>query len=394
MRISEKQNRHTIAGILDEKRLDRDWDHWRNVLEEVTAKDVEDALAGQAGVYSLDKLAALTSPAAAGYLEPMAQMARELTIQRFGRVIKLYAPLYLSSFCCNSCKYCGFNTQTHFERCRLTIEQGEKEADIIASEGFRDLLLVSSEDPKYINVEYLSELSRRLRNKFSSISIEINQQSREDYARLFQAGIDGVTIYQETYNRQVYDGYHPAGPKADYDRRLTAADDVCAAGMREIGLGALLGLADWRIETLALAEHAHHLMKRYWQSHVSFSFPRLRPAFDVDRDRFPHLLGDADLVQMLLALRLCFADAGMVISTRESGRLRDNLVSMGITKMSAGSKTNPGGYSEEGKSTGQFEIDDKRTPQEVSAMIADKGFEPVWKDWDAGFMADQQGSIR
>ncbi|MHC4646898.1 MAG: hypothetical protein ACYTBJ_15485 [Planctomycetota bacterium] len=211
--------------------------------------------------------------------------------------------------------------------------------------------------------------------------------SEPEYARLFEAGIEGVTLYQETYDRRAYSYYHEAGPKSDYDNRLHATDRTGAAGMREIGLGVLLGLADWRTETLALAEHAHYLMKRYWQSHVSFSFPRLRPAHDVDRSQFKHLLSDKNLAQMIMALRLCFADAGLVLSTRERGQLRDHLIELGTTKMSAGSKTNPGGYSGCSDSTRQFEIDDNRSPVEVAAMIRECGYELVWKDWDSAFTA-------
>jgi 2-iminoacetate synthase len=202
---------------------------------------------------------------------------------------------------------------------------------------------------------------------------------------LFAAGIEGVTLYQETYDRETYRKYHPAGPKADYDNRLSAPDNMAKAGMREIGIGALLGLADWRLETLALAEHAHYLMKRYWKSRVSFSFPRLRPAKDVDRTQF-NLLTDKNLVQMILALRLCFADAGLTISTREPAYLRDHLVTLGITRMSAGSKTNPGGYSQTTGSVEQFEIDDNRTPTQIASTLKSQGLEPVWKDWDTGFL--------
>jgi 2-iminoacetate synthase len=207
----------------------------------------------------------------------------------------------------------------------------------------------------------------------------------DEYSKLFAAGIEGVTLYQETYDRDTYRKYHPAGPKADYDKRLKTPDSYAKAGMREIGIGALLGLSDWRLETLALAEHAYYLMKRYWQSRVSFSFPRLRPAKDVDQTQF-RLLSDKNLVQMLLALRLCFADAGMTISTREPAALRDQLVKLGITRMSAGSKTNPGGYTNHNASVGQFEIDDARTPAQIAAMLKSLGLEPVWKDWDAGFL--------
>jgi 2-iminoacetate synthase len=207
-----------------------------------------------------------------------------------------------------------------------------------------------------------------------------------EYAELFKAGIEGVTLYQETYDRSAYRYYHPAGPKSDYDDRLDAPDRIAAAGMRQIGLGVLLGLTDWRIETLALAEHAHYLIKRYWQSHVSFSFPRLRPANEVKGSQFRHLLSDRSLVQMITALRLCFADAGLVLSTRECAPLRDHLIKIGITKMSAGSKTNPGGYSGRSGAIEQFEIDDNRSPAQVAAVIKQAGFEPVWKDWDSAFV--------
>lgn len=375
-----------IKCILAEKKLDTSSHYWLEKLNNVTGEDVRKALSTAAGTYSLQKLAALISPAAQSYLEQMAQSAHKLTVQRFGKTIRLYAPLYLSNHCVNSCLYCGFNKESKAERIRLTVEQALEEADIIASEGFTDILLVSSEDKEFITIDYLINLARRLRDKFSSISIEIYQLSRDEYARLFEAGIEAVTIYQETYDRNTYLKFHPAGPKADYDRRLTAPDDIAKAGMREINLGALLGLADFRIETLAIAEHAHYLTKHYWQSHVSFSFPRLRPAFMVGENQFKHLLTDKNLVQMITALRLCFADVGLVLSTRERQQLRDNLIMLGITKMSAGSKTNPGGYSGKCSSLEQFEIDDKRNPAQIAEMIKDKGFEPVWKDWDRSFL--------
>ncbi|HUV67320.1 MAG TPA: hypothetical protein VMW24_25745, partial [Sedimentisphaerales bacterium] len=262
-----------------------------------------------------------------------------------------------------------------------------EEANIVASEGFRDLLLVSSEDRQFISVDYLVELAQRLRDKFSSISIEVYQMSTAEYARLFEAGIDGVTLYQETYDRHAYGYYHLAGPKSDCDHRLSAADSIAGAGMREVGLGVLLGLTDWQVETLALAEHAHHIIKHYWQSHVSFSFPRLRPAYKVQEAQFSPFT-DRNLVQMITALRLCFADVGMVLSTRERAALRDNLISLGVTKLSAGSRTSPGGYSGRSEATGQFQIDDDRSPAEVADMIKQRGFEPVWKDWDKAFIGD------
>jgi 2-iminoacetate synthase len=381
--VAEKAD---IKRILCDRGLDgRGNPIWTERLGQITPDEVEWALSRKAGYYVLDRLAILVSPAAENYLETMAQMARQLTLQRFGRTIRLYAPLYLSNYCVNNCLYCGFNKENKSERRRLTIKQAVEEADIIASEGFRDILLVSSEDREFISVDYLCELAAKLRFKFSSISAEIYRMTTEEYAKLFASGIEGVTLYQETYDRDVYRKYHQAGPKADYDCRLSAPDSIAAAGMREIGIGALLGLSDWRLEALALGEHAHYLIKRYWKSRVSFSFPKLRPARDVDCGQFC-LLSDKNLVQMILALRLCFADAGMVLSTRESAKLRDHLIEVGITKISAGSKTSPGGYSQPANAAEQFEIDDTRSPAEVAEMIRAHSFEPVWKDWDSAFI--------
>ncbi len=381
-----KYTSEDIKSILAEKGLDSNGKCWRQRLEKIINDDVEMALSEPAGSYNFEKLLTLISPAAENYLEEMAQLAHQLTVQRFGRTIRLYAPLYLSNDCTNSCRYCGFNKENKFERTRLTIDQAVEEANIIASEGFRDILLVSSEDRQFVSVDYLVELARKLRGKFASISIEIYQMSSVEYAKLFEAGIEGVTLYQETYDCEAYTYYHPSGPKSDFDNRLDTPDHISAAGMREIGLGVLLGLTDWRIETLALAEHAHYLIKRYWQSHVSFSIPRLRPAYEIGCSQFRHLLSDKNLVQMITSLRLCFSDAGLVLSTRERAELRDHLVKLGITKLSAGSKTNPGGYSGHSGAIEQFEIDDIRSPAHVAAMIKQQGFEPVWKDWDIAFI--------
>jgi len=388
MSLEQKHSDSNIKAILAEKNLNGDSPTWQGRLQKISGENVEKALFEPAGSYRFKKLLALISPAAENYIEQMAQIAHQLTIQRFGRTIRLYAPLYLSNYCTNSCRYCGFNKDNKFRRTRLTIARALQEAEVIASEGFRDILLVSSEDREFITVDYLVELAVRLRDKFSSISIEVYPMSTAEYALLFNAGIDGVTLYQETYNRQAYHYYHPAGPKSDYDDRLNAPDRIAAAGMREVGLGALLGLTNWRLETLALAEHAHCLIKRYWQSHISFSFPRLRPAYEVDGSQLEHLPSDKNLVQMIMTLRLCFADAGLVLSTRERAQLRDHLIKLGITKLSAGSKTNPGGYSVHSRAIEQFEIDDNRSPAQVAAMIKQAGYAPVWKDWDSAFVKD------
>jgi 2-iminoacetate synthase len=376
----------SIKAVLEKQRLDAGREVWDQRLRQVTARDVEIAITSRPGSYSLLKLLALVSPAAEDYLEQMAEQSQKLTLQRFGRTIRLYAPLYLSSYCVNRCQYCGFNKDNTFDRVRLSVDEALAEAEILAHEGFRDILLVTSEDRQFITASYLTDLAKTLRGKFSFISAEIYQMTASDYRNLFDAGIEGITLYQETYDRLAYARYHLSGPKADYDTRLLGPDDFASAGMREIGLGALLGLADWRIETLALGEHASRLFKRYWQSRISFSFPRLRPACGVPTEAFPHLITDKNLVQMMLALRLCFADAGLVLSTRERADLRDRLVKLGITKMSAGSRTSPGGYSHNRKNSGQFEVSDERSASDVAAMLKRQGLEPVWKDWDRAFL--------
>ncbi len=373
-----------IKTLLAEKRLDSNDGGWADVLRNVTEEDVLRHLDRAVSSYSPERLAAFISPAAEAYLEEMAQQAHRVTVQRFGRTVQLYAPLYVSSYCLNSCRYCGYNRTNEIPRTRLTIDQAMADADIIASEGFRHILIVSGEDPEFVTTDYLAKLAGRLRSKFSSISVEVYPMSRDDYRSLFEAGIDGVTLYQETYDRKIYAEYHIAGPKSDYDNRLSIHDRTGSAGIRRMGIGVLLGLADFRLETLALAEHAAYLMKRYWRGQVSFSFPRLRPALNVT-SRSDHLVSDKELVQMALALRLCFPDAGIVLSTRERAAMRDNLVRLCVTRISAGSRTNPGGYSGKVDTARQFEIDDTRSAAQVAEMIRSTGAEAVWKDWDAAF---------
>lgn len=375
----------TIQTILAQKHLDSGREIWAEKLEQVTADQVKIELTRQPGKYSFQRILTLISPAAESFLEEMARQASLLTIQRFGQTIQLYAPLYVSNVCVNSCLYCGYNRNTEFQRTRLSIEQAMADAEVIAGEGFRNLLLVSGEDREFITTDYLCELAARLRDRFSSLTVEIYPMTEGEYRILFEAGIDGVTLYQETYDRRRYAYYHPAGPKRDYDMRLNSPDRFASAGMRRIGLGVLLGLEDFRLETPALAEHAAYLMKQYWRAQVSFSFPRMRPAFGVQSD-WPHLLSDQNLVQMMLALRLCFADAGIVLSTRERAELRDHLIPLGVTSMSAGSKTNPGGYTGHKETTEQFEVADTRSPQEMARVIRSMGKEAVWKDWDAAFV--------
>jgi 2-iminoacetate synthase len=346
-----------------------------------TAADVEQALASPHP--DSDNLAALLSPTAADYLQEMASRSAEITARRFGHTTQIYAPLYLSNICTNRCLYCGFSSENKIDRRLLSIEEAEQEAMILHGRGFQHILLVSGEAPKVLGVEYLEAVARRLRDRFASITIEVQPLSTEEYSRLFAAGITGVAIYQETYDRYVYDQVHLAGKKRDFDYRLATPARVAAANMREVGIGVLLGLADWRAEGLALGLHLSWLRNNYWRTALTVSFPRLRPAVG---DFTPFVrVGEKALSQLIFALRIFDEDVGIVLSTREDPRYRDGMVGLGPTRYSAGSCTAPGGYANPELEGEQFTVGDHRTINEVCAVIREKGFDPVRKDWDAGF---------
>ncbi|NLI81365.1 MAG: 2-iminoacetate synthase ThiH [Deltaproteobacteria bacterium] len=358
---------------------------WESIEGEIMSRSrshVEKALSSR--TLDLDGLMSLVSPAAEPYLEEIAQRAHSLTQQRFGRVISLFAPLYLSNECTNSCVYCGFNTANRIDRLTLTVDEALREGSAIRRLGFQHILLVSGEAPHIVTLPYLTDVVDRLRPLFPSISIEIYPMDTASYQELIAHGVDGLIVYQETYNEEVYRVCHPRGKKRDFRWRLETPDRGGAAGFRRIGLGALLGLTHWRVEAFFLALHAQYLLRRFWQSFLTISFPRLRPAAGAFEPPFP--VSDLHLVQLLGALRLMFPDAGLILSTRESPRLRDHLIPLGITSMSAGSRTEPGGYAQESHAEAQFAVADERSPQKVAEIIKQKGYEPVWKDWDTAFL--------
>jgi len=354
----------------------------RESIEAKTASDVERALAAER--LRPDDLQALLSPAAAGYLEEMAARANRLTLQRFGKNILMYAPLYISNLCTNGCRYCGFSASNQVPRRTLTLDEVWTEAKVLYDLGFRHILLVTGESPKAVDNDYLAACVRRIQPLFSSISIEVYPMETEGYRQMVEAGVDGLTVYQETYDRALYQEMHPFGKKRDYDFRLLTPERGGAAGLRRIGLGFLLGLGEFRSEAFFLGLHALHLSRHYWRTQVSVSFPRIRPA---DGGFQPlHPVSDRHFVQLLCTLRLLLPDAGLVLSTRESAALRNNLLPLGITQMSAGSCTAPGGYADKDLSTQQFAIDDDRSPEEVCRLIRASGYEAVWKDWDGAFL--------
>ncbi len=335
--------------------------------------------------------------------ERMAQQSRALTRQNFGRTMRLFAPLYLSNECINNCRYCGFSRDNPILRVTLDRAQVLAEARHLAKEGFRQILLVTGEHPKFVSQSYLADCVRALAPQFSSISIEVGPMETDDYVPIVQAGAEGLVVYQETYNREIYAEMHTSGPKRDFNWRLDCPERGYAAGFRRLGIGALFGLAPWREETVALAAHIDYLLRRCWQAQITVSLPRLRPAAGEFQPLFA--MTDRELAQLICALRLTFPQVGIVLSTRETGPLRDTLVSLGVTMMSAGSHTEPGGYTRQGRedlhltlrgrivapefqdgldeiATGQFEISDERSAAEIAGVLRDRGYEPVWKDWD------------
>jgi 2-iminoacetate synthase len=345
----------------------------------------------------------LIAPKSDQELEAMAQTSRSLTLQNFGRTMRLFAPLYLSNECINNCRYCGFSRDNPILRVTLDVDEVVAEAQHLARHGFRQILLVTGEHPKFVNRDYLADCIRALALDFSSIAIEVGPMETEDYVPIVEAGAEGLVVYQETYNRGVYAEMHTAGPKRDFNFRLDCAERGYAAGFRRLGIGALIGLSRWQEEATALAAHLEHLFKYCWRAQITVSLPRLRPAAGGFRPLFS--MTDRELAQLVCALRITFPQLGIVLSTRERAPLRDSLALIGVTMMSAGSHTEPGGYTRRGLehvhrtvrgrivapeyqdgedrlATGQFDISDERSPAEIAAVLRHRGIEPVWKDWD------------
>ncbi len=346
-----------------------------------TSADVEAALSSSR--VTQDQLAALISPAAEPYLQQMAMQSSEITRNRFGKTTQLYAPIYLSNYCTNRCVYCGFSADNLIKRKCLTLDEAEREAMILHDRGFQHILLVSGEAESAVDVEYMEAITLRLRDKFAAVSIEIQPMSTEHYHRLFLAGITAVAVYQETYDRDMYKQVHLAGKKSDYDYRLETPARVAEAGMREVGIGALLGLSDWRAEGLAIGNHLAWLRKEFWSTAFTVSFPRMRPATGEFEPL--QIVSEQNLSQLIFALRLFDPDVGLIVSTREEARYRNGMLGLGPTRYSAGSCTAPGGYGDADHEGEQFSVGDHRSLEEVCAAIREKGFDPVYKDWDCEF---------
>lgn len=354
---------------------------WTEVKESIyskTAIDVESALS-KANL-TLEDFKALISPAAGPFLEQMAAKSHQVTQKRFGKTMQLYVPLYLSNECTNSCIYCGFRHENETARVTLNEKQVLKEIEVIKAMGYEHILLVTGEHPKRNGCGYLQKMIQLIKPYFAQISLEVAPLDVEEYKILEKEGLYAVYVYQETYNPERYPIYHPRGKKANMRYRLDTADRLGEAGIRKVGLGCLLGLEDWRTDSFFTALHLNYLEKVWWRAKYSISFPRMRPFAGLYEPN--SIVSDHDLLQLICAYRIFNEEVEISLSTREQPKFRDNMVKLGVTAMSAGSKTEPGGYAESNQELEQFKISDDRTSGEVTQMINSKGYEVVWKDWD------------
>ena len=359
-----------------------DWDETTARISAKTAADVERALSARNP--GIEDFMALISPAAAPYLEQMALRSRELTQMRFGRTIGMYIPLYITNSCTNSCVYCGFNRHNKFPRVVLTPAEIENECKAIRELGpFENLLLVTGENPRVAGTDYLEEALRVCRPYFSNLTIEVMPLPAEDYRRLTESGLNGVVCFQETYHRERYKTYHPAGMKTNFEWRVNGFDRMGQAGVHKIGMGVLIGLEDWRTDVTMMARHLLYLRKNYWRTRYSVNFPRMRPSEGHFQPNV--VMSDRELAQLTFAFRIFDHDVDISFSTRECPEFRNNIATLGATSMSAGSKTEPGGYHTYPQALEQFSVSDERTPAQVESDLKARGVEVVWKDWDKIF---------
>ncbi|EGR2232352.1 2-iminoacetate synthase ThiH [Vibrio parahaemolyticus] len=363
-----------------------DWDDISMSIYAKTAQDVERALAKPKR--DLEDFKALISPAAELYLEQMAKLSYSLTRKRFGNTMSLYIPLYLSNLCANACTYCGFSMENRIKRRTLNRDEVEAEIDAIKRMKFDSVLLVTGEHETKVGMKYFREMVPIIKQRFNYLAMEVQPLDQDEYAELKTLGLDAVMVYQETYHPKTYAQHHLRGNKMDFRYRLETPDRLAKAGIDKIGIGALIGLEEWRTDCFFAAAHLDYLERTYWQSRYSISFPRLRPcAGNVPASGLQpkSVMTDKQLVQLICAYRLFNPEVELSLSTRESPQFRDNVLPLGITSMSAASKTQPGGYATEEVELEQFEISDERSAASVEDMIRAKGFDPVWRDWHSAY---------
>ncbi|GAA4899526.1 2-iminoacetate synthase ThiH [Ferrimonas pelagia] len=367
----------------------QDWDDLALRINSKTAADVQRALSKSKRDWQ--DFLALISPAADGFLESMASASQRLTRQRFGNNIGLYVPLYLSNLCANECDYCGFTMSNRIKRHTLDENELQAELSAIKAMGFDNILLVTGEHERKVGMAYFRRMLPRVKAQFTYLQMEVQPLETAQYAELKALGLDAVMVYQETYHPRTYAKHHLRGNKTDFRYRLETPDRLGQAGVDKIGIGALLGLANWRVEAAMVALHLDYLQRTYWRSRYSVSFPRIRPCASEGQGAMPgerdpvSPVGERQLLQLIAALRLFGPEIDLSLSTRESEHFRDNVFPLGITTVSAASSTRPGGYAEPSDDLEQFSIDDDRSPQSVAGAIAASGLQPVWKDWDRAY---------
>lgn len=360
-----------------------DWEETTKAIYSKTESDVLRALGKERP--DVDDFMALISPAAIKYLEPMAQLSRKYTQERFGKTMSLFIPLYITNSCTNSCIYCGFHIANKMKRTILTEEEIVNEYKAIKKLGpFENLLLVTGENPAKAGVPYIARALDLAKPYFSNLKIEVMPLAAEEYKELADHGLNGVICFQETYNKKNYNLYHPRGMKSNFEWRVNGFDRMGQAGIHSIGMGVLIGLEEWRTDVTMMAYHLRYLQKKYWKTKYSVNFPRMRPS---ENGGFqPNvIMNDRELAQVTFAMRIFDHDVDISYSTREPAGIRDNMATLGVTTMSAESKTEPGGYYSYPQTLEQFHVSDERTAVEVDRVLKSLGREPVWKDWDAAF---------
>ena len=361
-----------------------DWDSTQESIYGKTARDVQIALSKNKR--NLEDFKALISPAAEPFLEDMARLSQQLTLKRFGKTVQMYIPLYLSNECQNICTYCGFSLDIPIPRKTLSDAEIMDEVQVIKKMGYDHALLVTGEANRTVGVDYFKNALRLLKPHFSHLSMEVQPLDQADYEELIEEGLNTVLVYQETYHEADYKKHHPKGRKSNFQYRLETQDRLGRAGIHKIGLGVLIGLEDWRTDSFFNALHLDYLEKAYWQTKYSISFPRLRPC--AGGLELKSVMTDRQLVQLICAYRIFNEEVELSMSTRESAVFRDNIIKLGITSISADSKTDPGGYANPKVNLEQFEISDERSTREVVAAIERQGYEAVWKDWDGALQSE------
>lgn len=345
-----------------------------------TAADVRRALSHSSR--TPEDLAALLSPAALPFLEEIAEMAQMETRKHFGNSICMFTPIYIANYCDNFCIYCGFNCHNKIKRAKLDEDGIHKEMEAIAKSGLQEILILTGESRRMSDVEYIGRACEIARQYFRIVGVEVYPMNSDEYAYLHKCGADYVTVFQETYNPEKYKQLHLAGNKRIFPYRVCAQERALMGGMRGVGFAALLGLDDFRKDAFATAMHAYYLQRKYPRAEIAFSCPRLRPIINNDKIN-PMDVHEAQLLQVVCAYRLFMPYASITISTRERPEVRDNLINICCTKISAESKTGVGEHSDEVKEKGddQFETDDRRSFQEVYDAIVDQGLQPVMADY-------------